>query len=87
MNTANAKVSTVLDFTKTLDQRGSIIAEYIWIDGGQAMRAKCRTLTKKISSLDEIPGWNFDGSSCYMATTENSEVILKPVAYYPDPFR
>jgi len=21
-----------------------------------------------------------------MATTENSEIILKPVAYYPDPF-
>ena len=87
MNTGNAKISTVLDFTKKLDQRGSIIAEYIWIDGAQIMRAKCRTLTKKINSLDEIPGWNFDGSSCYMATTENSEVILKPVAYYPDPFR
>jgi glutamine synthetase len=31
--------------------------------------------------------WNFDGSSCYMASTVNSEVHLKPVAYYPDPFR
>jgi len=22
-----------------------------------------------------------------MATTENSEIIMKPVAYFPDPFR
>lgn len=22
-----------------------------------------------------------------MATTENSEIILKPVSYYPDPFK
>ena len=87
MNTGNAKSSSVLDFSKNLDQRGTIIAEYIWIDGAQSMRAKCRTLPKKINNLSELPGWNFDGSSCYQATTENSEVILKPVAYYPDPFR
>jgi glutamine synthetase len=34
-----------------------------------------------------LPDWNFDGSSCNMATTENSEVICKPVAIFPDPFR
>lgn len=31
--------------------------------------------------------WNYDGSSTYQATTENSEVIIKPVAMYRDPFR
>jgi glutamine synthetase len=41
----------------------------------------------KVTSLAELPMWNFDGSSCYMASTHNSEVHLKPVAYYPDPFR
>jgi len=30
---------------------------------------------------------NYDGSSCYQATTDESEVILKPVAMYKDPFR
>ncbi len=35
----------------------------------------------------ELPWWNYDGSSCYQATTENSEVLLKPVAMYRDPFR
>jgi len=50
------------------------------------MRSKNRTLDKKVTKVEELPGWNFDGSSCYMATTENSEIIIKPVAFYPDPF-
>ena len=77
---------TNLDFLRTIDQRGKIIATYIWIDGSMTMRGKNRTLEKKINSVSELPDWNFDGSSCYMATTENSEIILKPVAFYPDPF-
>jgi len=71
-----------------LDQGGSIIAEYVWIDGsGITLRAKCRTLTKKIESLADIPEWNYDGSSTYQAVTDQSEIILKPVAYFRDPFR
>ena len=70
-----------------LDQRGKIIAEYIWIDGSLTIRSKARTLDAKITSLDQLPEWNFDGSSCHMATTENSEIIMKPVAYFLDPFR
>jgi glutamine synthetase len=73
---------------KNLDQKGSIIAEYIWIDGtGLDIRAKSKTITKPITSLADLPEWNYDGSSCYMASTHNSEVIMKPVAYFPDPFR
>ena len=71
----------------SLEQRGKIIAEYIWIDGALGLRAKAHTLDKKITSIDQLPDWNFDGSSCYMAPTENSEVIVKPVAFFPDPFR
>lgn len=71
-----------------LDQRGSTIAEYVWIDGtGLNLRSKAKTVTKKVESLDDLPDWNYDGSSCYQASTHNSEVIMKPVAYYPDPFR
>jgi len=51
------------------------------------MRSKCRTLPNAVNSLTDLPDWNFDGSSCELANTENSEVIMKPVAYYPDPFR
>lgn len=71
-----------------LEQRGSIIAEYVWIDGsGLTLRSKARTLTSKVNSLADLPDWNYDGSSTYQAATSNSEVIMKPVAYYPDPFR
>jgi glutamine synthetase len=71
-----------------LPQKGSIIAEYVWIDGsGTGMRSKSRTLMGAIQSIEQLPEWNYDGSSCYQAETENSEVIMKPVAFYPDPFR
>lgn len=73
---------------QNLEQRGSIVAEYVWIDGsGLQLRSKAKTITHKVNSLADLPDWNYDGSSCYQASTHNSEVIMKPVAYYPDPFR
>lgn len=67
---------------------GRIVAEYVWIDGtGIKMRSKCITLDKKVTCLEDIPDCGYDGSSCYQAQTENSEVHLMPVAYWTDPFR
>lgn len=66
-----------------------IIAEYIWHDSKSNLRSKTRVIhdyNKKIS-IDKLPAWNFDGSSTDQATTENSELILKPVFYCKDPFR
>jgi len=70
-----------------LDQKGSIIAEYVWIDSVGGVRSKCRTLTEKVTAVDQLPTWNFDGSSTGQAPGHNSDVYLTPVAYYPDPFR
>jgi len=73
---------------RNLSQKGSIVAEYIWIDGsGLQIRSKAKTIPHKVTSLKDLPDWNYDGSSCYQASTHNSEVIMKPVAFYPDPFR
>ncbi len=63
-----------------------MIIEYIWIDGYGHTRSKTRVLHMKHVQLQDIPHWNYDGSSTGQATTEKSEVIIKPVALYKSPF-
>jgi len=80
----------VFNHYMTLDQGASIQAEYVWIGGsGSDLRCKTKTLfgVNKVTSLDQLPVWNFDGSSTGQAPGKDSEVYLKPVAFYPDPFR
>jgi glutamine synthetase len=38
-------------------------------------------------TLEDLPEWNFDGSSTGQAPGDNSDVYLRPVAIFPDPFR
>lgn len=80
-NTANLK--KYLD----LDQKGAVIAEYVWVDAAGGVRSKCKTLTKKPANVSELPEWNFDGSSTGQAPGNNSDVFLRPVAMFADPFR
>lgn len=70
-----------------LPQNGKVIAEYVWIDGTSGIRSKSKTLDKKVENVSELPEWNFDGSSTGQAPGDNSDVYLRPVAFYPDPFR
>lgn len=39
------------------------------------------------SSPEELPTWNYDGSSTGQAPGDDSEVYLVPRAIYKDPFR
>jgi len=72
----------------TLPQRGLIQVEYIWIGGsGLDLRSKTRTVEGPIKSPADLPEWNYDGSSTGQAPGEDSEVIIKPQAIFPDPFR
>ena len=70
-----------------LNQNGAIIATYVWIDGtGENIRSKSKTLQKYPNSPSDLPWWNFDGSSTGQSEGHNSDVYLKPVAIYKDPF-
>jgi len=71
-----------------LPQKGNIMAEYIWIDAEGGVRSKVRTLPEKEGGYTpkDLPVWNFDGSSTCQAPGDNSDVYLRPVAVYPDPF-
>lgn len=80
-----SKTETLMKYM-SLDQKGTIIAEYVWIDSAGNTRSKSRTLDDKEYSPEDLPTWNFDGSSTGQAPGDNSDVYLKPVAMYPDPF-
>ena len=64
--------------------------EYIWLDGykpTQSLRAKTKIVKNFGGTLGECPMWSFDGSSTQQASGGSSDLLLKPVAIYPDPQR
>jgi len=65
--------------------------EYIWLDGYEPV-ANLRSKTKIVEftdepTLEELPVWNFDGSSTRQADGSSSDCFLQPVALFPDPAR
>eukprot|EP01023_Acetabularia_acetabulum_P064120 TRINITY_DN8211_c0_g1_i2.p1 TRINITY_DN8211_c0_g1~~TRINITY_DN8211_c0_g1_i2.p1 ORF type:complete len:431 (-),score=80.90 TRINITY_DN8211_c0_g1_i2:423-1574(-) len=89
------KVNALLDqhlarslLEKIPDQNGRIAAEYVWIGGSEEdLRSKTKTLEKKVQKIEDVPRWNFDGSSTDQAPGEDSEVYLVPRSIFRDPFR
>ena len=66
-----------------------ICAEYIWIDAFDNLRSKLKVIEIVKSNNNDIyilPEWNFDGSSTGQSIGKLSDVILKPVSYYNNPF-
>ena len=65
-------------------------AEYIWIDGHKPtakLRSKTKVFEGSVKSLDDISMWGFDGSSTMQAEGSDSDCMLKPIYYLPDPIR
>jgi glutamine synthetase len=74
-----------------------ICLEYIWIDGNETLRSKNRIIDKSTivdlsynfpSNFNELklPLWNFDGSSTNQSKGTESDIILKPIRIYKNPF-
>jgi len=68
--------------------KNRILAEYIWIGGsGLDLLCKTRTLSKIPEKPEDLPIWNYDGSSTGQAPGHDSEVNIIPRAIFQDPFR
>jgi glutamine synthetase len=68
--------------------KDKIRAEYVWIGGNQTdLRSKGRILPGPVSCVEELPDWNYDGSSTGQSDGHNSDIIIKPRAIFRDPFR
>ena len=66
-----------------------LIIDYIWLDGHspQNLRSKVKTIKYNSEvngpiSLNDIPVWDFDGSSTMQAPGSESECVLNPVRLY-----
>jgi glutamine synthetase len=81
-----SRTETLMKYLK-LEQKGKIIAEYVWVDASGETRSKSRTLDEKDYKPEDLPVWNFDGSSTEQAPGDNSDVYLRPCAVFPDPLR
>mgnify|MGYP001598186134 CR=1 FL=1 len=61
--------------------------EYVWIGGNNELRSKTKIIEGPVKSVDDLPNWNYDGSSTGQAQGSDSEVIIKPRALFENPFQ
>ena len=62
------------------------ILEYLWLDGSGNRRRKTKIVNSNIKTVDDIPIWNYDGSSTGQADSNgNTEVILVPCKIFYNP--
>lgn len=63
--------------------------EYVWLDSDYDFRTKTKVFpfNKQSLELEDLPIWNYDGSSTGQAPSDGiTEVILRPVCFCKNPF-
>lgn len=63
--------------------------EYIWLDAKGTPRSKTRMLPDGVlgvSVAEDLPSWQYDGSSTGQAELGSSDVLLRPVRIFRNPF-
>ena len=87
-STASSRNFNNYTFDPAITQTNFIV-EYIWLDGSlKNLRGKTRVYADKvITCLEDLEWWTYDGSSTEQAITNDSEIWIKPVALFKDPFR
>jgi glutamine synthetase len=81
-------LSEALDGFDLTPQGKKLVAEYVWPGEHGEFRSKSRTLNlPEITHINQLPLWDFDGSSTHQAAFRDSEISLKPCAFFNDPFR
>lgn len=85
------KTHSMSDFNslKKIDTNKKCVFEYIWLDVDNEFRSKAKTIDINTNKniLEQLPIWNYDGSSTGQAESSKSEINLNPVAIFKDPFR
>jgi glutamine synthetase len=64
----------------------NVILEYVWIDVSGKTRSKNKVITIEIDEKLILEEWTFDGSSTGQASGTVSDIILKPVSIFKNPF-
>lgn len=88
--TQKLDVILVIFKIKNMTNKMRTCIEYVWIGKGIDIRSKTKVLDIRetsLQSVENIPIWNYDGSSTGQAEGIDSEVYIVPRRIFSDPFR
>ena len=68
----NSKLGKNILYNYNLMEQSYTLAEYIWLGGNNEFRSKTRVFNTNIETLEQLPKWNYDGSSTEQADGDDT---------------